>query len=1061
MRFLVPALFRFRILSTPLLMGVGLLTLAACGGARTPAGGGQAAAAAAPEPRFTVPALRRSSPNLLQNPSFEHDWQQRAFGKQRRFLLLTHSDLGMGEADGYIDHWSLRNAPPLIWDGEVARTGSRSIRLEKGRGVEQRVRFAGEQHWRGGGAYYSEFLAMDKSLAEALPRRWLVAGAWVKTRDLPAGVEPQLTLTVHRGVRAGPDYGAPGPPTYAGLSVTFGSGTHDWEYKEVRVEAGRDGGTPYWGNVILITGGDRGAAWYDDVTLREEVEPTPNLLTNAGFEATDRAGWPESWGKAELWTWWRNPYYLFTGWSHSRDTDIRGGASLDPLLAYSGSHSLRLTVYPGDNLAVGSAPIQLSQDRARPLEVRAMVRGDRLRGMEIMAQDETGQWLPQGDFLGEDVENNADVYNMGTTGAGTYDWLAVRKYFSPRKPVKSIRLFLCARGFDGVIVERNEVGSVWFDDVQLFEHGGSRAAAPKQPAPAQARLPFRLLDVDPGDRLWGNNRVQARIDLPDNAAAQNVENASLDAQLIDPAGTSRTLPGKIAVVKQPGENAPGVAVASVDYRLEKLCKTWTEQYKLVLRFKAAGATVASTFPFGTPSRILTAGTSAFYAYPNESVSVYANLRVARDSFSELARCEVAGTVGGAPKKLLDLSDFGSLLRPQLAPNYIDTSRLVHAQVGVAGGAKPHPWDEPVRDCAVSVRLFAKGDPSKPLAESETLRFGFMQRVPQAQYPQVIRKTEVDSRGYILMNGEPFFPVYWTAHFGTSPEANYPPRFFGVKSLDVTPIVYSKKGPPDAGVKAGLQGYVRKFKDDPRLFQWEMGEGEMQLQDGSWRERAEWLKTAAAWIREVDPNHLINGPEAWLVGHPRHNDSLNAFIPHFDAIGVEASFEEVPKLTQYAKPLMAQKSTAVLVGLETYFYQSPEVLRWRGYKAVLEGAAGVGLCPSGMLQARPDRENFLRGLNGELRGLGPVITAVAPKDRITASVPVIQTMERVHGGKRYLFALRNKDTLGDVKARFAFPPGSRYSRVRAMFEGRTLTPSGDGFEDSFPTRMMARVYELSP
>ena len=72
--------------------------------------------------------------------------------------------------------------------------------------------------------------------------------------------------------------------------------------------------------------------------------------------------------------------------------------------------------------------------------------------------------------LGADMEEPG-AYNMGTTGAGTCDWRCVRKYFSPRKPVRSLRLFLCARGFDGTIVEKNRVGTVWCDEIQLFEHG--------------------------------------------------------------------------------------------------------------------------------------------------------------------------------------------------------------------------------------------------------------------------------------------------------------------------------------------------------------------------------------------------------------------------------------------------------------------------------------------------------------------------------------------------------------------------------------------------------------
>jgi len=112
-----------------------------------------------------------------------------------------------------------------------------------------------------------------------------------------------------------------------------------------------------------------------------------------------------------------------------------------------------------------------------------MVKADNLRTIEILASDETGEWLPQGDFLGDDMEEPGH-YTMGSTGCGTYDWSCVRKYFSPRRPVKEIVLWLCARGFDGRIVEKNLVGTVWFDDVRLLEHGAAGSAAPPPAASA-------------------------------------------------------------------------------------------------------------------------------------------------------------------------------------------------------------------------------------------------------------------------------------------------------------------------------------------------------------------------------------------------------------------------------------------------------------------------------------------------------------------------------------------------------------------------------------------------
>jgi len=69
------------------------------------------------------------------------------------------------------------------------------------------------------------------------------------------------------------------------------------------------------------------------------------------------------------------------------------------------------------------------------------------------------------------------------------------------------------------------------------------------------------------------------------------------------------------------------------------------------------------------------------------------------------------------------------------------------------------------------------------------------------------------------------------------------------------------------------------------------------------------------------------------------------------------------------------------------------------------------------------------------------------------------MERLHEGKRYLFAVRNKDPLGSLEVRFDFPKGERYSKVKVRFEGRTIEPAKAGFEDAFDRPQAARVYEI--
>lgn len=1004
------------------------------------------------------PASSLQAPgNLLLNAGFEEDWYHRGFAEQRRFRLLQSSDLGVGQADGVPDHWRFREVPlPQAWDTTVTRSGFRSLRLTGQSEVSQLLRAAGEQADKAGGAQYAEFLRMEQSLAAHLPRRPIVVGAWCRTRGVPAGVEPQLFVRVECGVRARADRPEPTGQGRAEASVAFSGGDHDWEYREVRIEPDRLPGTP-WFIIVGVQTRGAGTVWVDDLSCREPAAPEPpNRVLNAGFEALDPLGWAQHWLPPIRWTWFRNDYYSFTGWSHTARSETRGGAEVDRALAFSGRHSLRLTVYPGDNLAVESTPIELRQDRARPLEVRAMVKADRLRTLEIMAQDDTGAWLPQGDFLGDDMENNPGTYNMGTTGSGTYDWICVRKYFSPRKPVRVLRLFLCARGFDGVIVERNHVGLVWLDDLQLWEHGApnARPAPPARTGPAPAgALPFRVIDIDVGDRLWGRNIARVTVERP----PANAPSVQLEAKLLDPAG--KEIP--CGPVRSAGASGP--LVLTLPYRIERLCANWKEQYRLVLRFVGPGLDRSRpiTLPFGTPSRILEAGVSAHYLYPGEAVSAYANLNVAEDSFRELTRCEaVLRTPGAEPRPRAEVRQFASLLAPQQAPDYIPTDRLFQARL-TGEGKKAHPWSEPVRDQRVTFRLYLQqGENERLLTEAEAPSFGWMERPPKPALPERIEKTAVDARGILRVNGQPYFPVFWTPHFGMLPEADYPPNYIGGKVVDLTTVVYGKNRAPDAEVKARLLAEVEKVKADPRFFGYALGEGEMQLQDGNWRERVEWLKTAIRWIRQADPNHLVMGPESWLVGHPDHNPTMRSFVPDWDVIGVEASFAEVPRIREFAFPLMREKRTAVVVGLETYFYQPIETLRWRGYQAVVNGATGVGLCPSGMLQARPDKVNFLRGLNGEFRGLAPILAAPEPATRATTDAVGLQLLERVHEGKRTLLAARPEGATGPLTARFRLPGGVPFKSVRVRFEGRTLPVTNGTFEDRFAEPKTVHVYELS-
>lgn len=977
--------------------------------------------------------------NLVQNWSFESDFFNSDFGERRRFLLLQASDLGMGEQDGKSDYWCAvrakvkgkgRQQPGKAdWeafvsrDGAAVRTGSFSLRLTEPVRVQQRLRMAAEQARKAGGAHYAASLPLRAELAAGLEQRPVTVGAWCKAEGAESSAK--LVVLAECGTRV-PEEDPRGKKSRRKLQklervANFSAGAHDWEYRSLELKPEELPGPIVFLTIGLQHSGG-GTVWFDDVTC---VEPTglASEPMNGGFEK------PGGWSDPRLWRWFRNDYYTWTGWTHGKSLSVRGGAALDRSLAYDGAASLRLTVHPGDNFAVISDPIRLNQKEPELLEVRAVVKADSLKTFEIMARDERDSWLPQGDFLGDALEFNGSSYDMGSTAVGTYDWFTVRKYFSPDRPVSELKLYLCARGFDGKLVpQKNVVGTVWIDNVQLIRHGASArsggSVAPTSKTP--------LLDVQLGDRMWGLNVMRLL------ASARH----QVTASLIAPNGRASALDPQFE------KKSDGRWEIAVPYRLEELCRSSEEQYRL--RLTLDGSSLPD-FVLGTPSKAITSGLSGYYFYPGERPFAYANLRVARDSLDELQACRLAVTRNGKPFRE-ESFPTQKALETRRAADYIDTTRLLGLELE---SLKPHPWGRPQRDLQFHASLLTR---SGAELAAPPLNFGFMEPLPPPEPLGGIRSTGVDARGYLTVNDEGYFPVYWIPHFSTKDlETNYPPTKLGFEALDLTNVVYGDGSGPGPDTKAKLQQAVKESRSNPRLFEYRLGDGEHQLQGPGWQQRAKWLGEAAEWIRQADPDHLINGPESWLIGHPNHNQAMTHFIPHLDVIGVEASYEQVPKIREFAKPLMKEKATAILVGLETYYYQPLEVLRWRGYLSLIEGAAGVGLCPSGMLTARPDKVNFLRGLNGEFRGLAPFILASEPSLKTSCDSQAIELFEREREGRRLLVALPARGARAPGEVTFTLPGG--YSKLGDRAEQRKLSLEGRRFRDSFPTSFTVRVYEV--
>ncbi len=929
--------------------------------------------------------------NQLFNPGFEEDWFHAAFAQNRRFLLLQSSDVGIGAPDGVPDHWSV---PPDNWDSVVSRSGRRSLHFRGPGKASQRWRWVGENGWQVGGARYGGFLPMATPLAEKVRLRPLQVGVWCKG----AG-EARLTVQVETGQR--PKLEEEGGATGASLvrQASFDTACHDWQYRKLQIEPKDLPGTPYFVTVNLESGS--GEVWFDDAEIQEKVaKDEANLVPNGNFEVSAR-DYAAAWSAPQLWKWWRNEYYVWTGWSHEQSRSWRGGAHLDPLVHFDGKASLRFDVLPGDEFAVVSQPIELKQKSALPLEARAFVRADQIRGLEIMAQDERGEWLPQGDFLGDDMQNTPSSYNMGTTGSGNYEWICLRKYFSPRRPLPSLRLFLCARGFDGKRVARNLVGTVWWDDVQLYQHG---QAAPAPPArlpgePSRGLAGRHLLDL--GERLWGDN--QLRLPL----------GQGWEWELRAPDGSLQ---------KGKAEEAAG-------YRLSQLCRDASQQYQLQIRCGA----FTSRYLLGTPAVPLELVSNAIFAYPDEKIQIFERLNLSSSELARVGKLELSETTS---KRILQKVE-GSLagLREQAAPpgDFYEARNCLRWDLNAAGQPL-HAWSDPARDVILEARLWDRQ--GQQLARSQPLAVGFLGKIPAPAFPAQIQSSRVDERHRLLLNGQPYLPIYWTPNFDRPHDGNYPPRLWGYPSLDLNNVA--------AG---GVEAAVRQARTNPKFFAYELGDGEMQLQGASWPLRLKAAGALAARLRAQDGQHLINGPESWLIGHPGHNQTLSSFTPIFDALGVEASFDEVPEADRYRG---STHPCAVLAGLEAYYYQPMESLRWRGYRALYEGCSGVGLCPSEMLKASPAHINYLRGLNAEFRGLESVLLGV-PDKSVSAEGEV-----QVFGRKGYVFAMSSPACKKfPITAVFRGISG----KVKVRGEGRTLEAVGGRFQDAFSGPYTVHVYQF--
>jgi hypothetical protein len=620
----------------------------------------------------------------------------------------------------------------------------------------------------------------------------------------------------------------------------------------------------------------------------------------------------------------------------------------------------------------------------------------------------------------------------GSKGQGTYDWTYLRKLICPKTPLKQIRPMLAVRGFDGRIIEKNHVGTVWFDDLEVIQRGGGEPTP--TPAPEPPAAVFRVLDLDLGDRLWGRNIARITLQAPE------MPSLIVSLTVTSPKGHRQDVSAEAKFPKI------GVSTVELPFQVTELCSNWREQYLVQLSIGPGEWSLKLRTAFGTPSSLLATRASHQCLFPNEKLLVAANVQVSKASLADVSRLllRITDLEGRAVAETAVEQPTAKL--PVIVPEadglpHLNFANLI-TMVPDLSACKIRPWNEATRDYTVSLVLM--GRDGATLAEAKGVQFGRITPFP----PSPLKMKEIGKAGhgtrwepqgklsvndehFLLVDGEPFCPVYFGEYGDTfRPEEGVNVSRDQIQSLGLNPLSLAA----EEKTKYGMTG--------------NFGTGEWDL-NGMLDLKPEAILAATDKLRADNPGKLVVGGYD-LISHPgsRRADVAARIFPAYDIIGMEASFASyVPNLRVDYFPAMKGRKCAILLGFEHYYFVPFEELRYRAYLSVMRGAAGLGLIPSRMMMPRPETNNYLRGMNAECRALAPVFAAPPPKTLTTADAAGLFTWEKEFNGKRYLFAVRGEPFL----TRGLFQWRNRKSRegVRPHTEPRSAGLSQHWAENAKP------------
>jgi len=978
--------------------------------------------------------------NQLQNSSFEQDWLLTEALARRRWGLIPKAEVGYAESDGKIDHWECPTSATV----PTGRTG-RAVRLGGDspiKTVSQGVRYAMRAPAAGNPASAAaNFSAIDPADAAKIEPRVVVGGAWIKANGVAEG---------KAWIEIGAGYDRPDKSDRSDSSdrvrIPIPAGTYDWRYIEGRTAAP----VKPCNELRLTISCEQGEIWADDAALGEDVGASENLAVNGGFEDC-RAGstgqtsgtdqlWPIGYSQPQSYWYSRFDYYSWTGWGHDGGYGSgiptrfelipgykpRGTAAVDTLIRHSGKASLRMVAYPGDAYCVMGPAIQLDQTQPRPFEIGCWIRADNILNADLAVYDPD-----KNEYIVVDTDDLPYLEGVGPNGAkaqGTYDWTYFRRLICPKYPVKNIRPLVAVRGFDGRIIEKNLVGTVWFDDLELFDRDRSARSRATRPDRSVGADDESITALDFGDRCWGENELSLVLSTPKKRVK-----ADLALTIVSPTGKMQESKRTVTVAGGKDERVV------LPYRIEEPCTAWDKQYSLELAVTIGKKTRTIRTAFGVPSSLLFTRISHTYAFPEEQPVIATNIRVSHKSLDEVGQLKLQITDPDGKVAIEQIVENPGKSLPLLVPDAekaipnLNIDRLVTIAPDVSKLAV-RPWNQATRDYTVTVSLFDKN--GQEMVRAEGGKFGRMQHFP----PRDITgkgKLEVNAEHFLLVDGKPVFPVY----FG-----EYGDTFREEEGCNITRDEISQLGinpynlAPEEKEKYGM---TKNF-----------GCGEWDL-NGMMNLKPEDVAAAVQRFKADNPGKLVvSGYD--MISHPgsRRADVAAYYFPAWDIAGMEASFASyVPNLKVDYFPAMKGKNCAILVGFENYYFVPYDTLRYRAYLSVMRGAAGLGLIPSRMMEGWPETNNYLRGLNAECRSLAPVFASPVTKEPTVVSDPTLFTWEKSFDGKRYLFVVRGEPFLTRGIWEWVDTPYGA-GRVKAHTEPADERMTQHLFQNSIPIRVPA-------